>query len=627
MQPPIFDKVIIQAVRHRIDLLRSEIQLIDCQLPMLGHVIGTTSKHQRIAAHQRNIKATLCDLGSLYIELLSRLCQLPSPLKTVISSHLLILKQPNFQILTQELYGHQSALTTLLGQEYMDTTQDLGTAADHQIRMGCLIFPYELVFDLLGDSRFMNAFLGIIFQYSASQHLGSVGGIFRLIRNSKALQTFAARNRFFTRSSTVVFGLAEHFATFFVREKMYKEKWDPLRNFCTREKAVLISSRAVELCALNEGITERLKEAGGAIGEQPDDVDYLRKMTGGLPPFVPETIEIPALLHVVLELKKLAFQMSPSLIVFTLSTALEYLMNALSADGNAIGADEIFAFFVYVLSWAKLRFLPSLYAFVDRFVDDALRETRAQYLLAQLQGGLEFIENRVLPVQPFVLFPFRNLPSHLSGSLTISANEPIVLQGFAVFAFPSWSAEAADLFPAMLRYTGDESDIAICYQFVMNDMDSYAALVRDYPFEPVPAADGTFLNLPVDYAQTARMIKIVGGDFEAHVSDVQVLSVLMLMSDVRIDNPATDVIEGIWEAIRPVWRFHTNDTGMKVKHMVGQMQRALVKKGALPVDLEETGIMDRATLLAAQKFVYGDSKCFILMPKVYEYLRRIANEP
>jgi hypothetical protein len=323
---------------------------------MLGHVLGTTPKHLKIAAHQRNIKATLCAIGTLYIELLEHLCQRPSPLKTVISSHLLILKRPNFQILLQELYGHQSALTTLLGQEYVDTTQDLDSAADHQIRMGCLLFPYEFVFDLLSDSKFMNEFLAIIFQYSPSTHVHSVGGVFKLIRNTRTLQSFASRNRFFTRSSTVVFGLAEHFVTFFMSDKMLQDKCDPLRNFCTREKAVLISNHGIELCALNTEILQRLLEAPSESEEIT--IDYLRPVVPEIPPFPLEKIEIPVLSHIVLELKKLAFQISPSLVIFTLSTALEYLLNALSADGNAIGADEIFQFFVFVLSLAKLRFLP-----------------------------------------------------------------------------------------------------------------------------------------------------------------------------------------------------------------------------------------------------------------------------
>jgi hypothetical protein len=211
--------------------------------------------------------------------------------------------------------------------------------------------------------------------------------------------------------------------------------------------------------------------------------------------------------------------------------------------------------------------------------------------------------------------------------LTLSTNPPVTLYGFAVFAFPTWSAEYTDLFAAMLRYTGEEADVAICYQFAMNDMDSYAALVRDYPFEPIPAPDGTFLNLPSDYTQTARMIKVVGGDFEASVEEIRTISVLVLMPETRIDSPTTDMIDEIWPAIQKQWRFHPTDAGTRVRHMVTQMQRALVRKGALPADTPETGILDRRTLLAAQKFIYGDSKQFALIPKVYDYLRKLAADP
>jgi hypothetical protein len=60
--------------------------------------------------------------------------------------------------------------------------------------------------------------------------------------------------------------------------------------------------------------------------------------------------------------------------------------------------------------------------------------------------------------------------------------------------------------------------------------------------------------------------------------------------------------------------------------MLVDMQQRLIRGGVLPSDATETGIMDQKTPGAAQKFVYGDSKQFALIPTGYDYLRKLAME-
>jgi hypothetical protein len=47
-------------------------------------------------------------------------------------------------------------------------------AADHQIRMGCLIFPYEFVFELIDDYKLMNEFIPVVLQYSPATHIDAI---------------------------------------------------------------------------------------------------------------------------------------------------------------------------------------------------------------------------------------------------------------------------------------------------------------------------------------------------------------------------------------------------------------------------------------------------------------------
>jgi hypothetical protein len=81
----------------------------------------------------------------------------------------------------------------------------------------------------------------------------------------------------------------------------------------------------------------------------------------------------------------------------------------------------------------------------------------------------------------------------------------------------------------MIRYTGDETDIATCYQFVMNDLEGYAALVRDFPFEPVPTPKGTCFKSFCGLGENCL------DDFVCDFVD----------DGYRIDNPATDMIAAI----------------------------------------------------------------------------------
>jgi hypothetical protein len=99
-----------------------------------------------------------------------------------------------------------------------------------------------------------------------------------------------------------VFGLAEHFLRFFVRQQMLHDNWDTLRHFYSREKAVLITAKPVELWALNSRVLQRLLEAPEEGVASDEVLDYRRPVSPKLPPFLQEPIDIPCLIHVVLEL-------------------------------------------------------------------------------------------------------------------------------------------------------------------------------------------------------------------------------------------------------------------------------------------------------------------------------------
>jgi hypothetical protein len=617
---------LIDAVKSRVSLLLSEIAILDAQIPVFGTVPGTTASDSKIPALQRNIKATLCDLGSIYCNKLVEFEGNPGPLKNAIACHLVAIRMREFQILLHELQGHQSALTTLAGQEYMNATRNVNSSTDLHLKMGCLIFPYEFIFELLNEANFMNVFLSTVLRYSIDTHTRSVAAIFKLIKGRESLRSFANRNQFFTNSDTVIFSLAEHFIAFFAHDRMLRYEWLPLRNFSASEKAALLVAHGVANCGLNPEIVQRLGEPPLQPPESAeDDLPYLRPVKAPVPPLVLPELEVPAVLLVVLELKRLPLQISPTLIVNTLATALDYLSKTLTSDGSAVGADEIFQFFVYSLAAAKLRCLHGLTIMVEKFVHHSLRETRANYLMTQLVSGFEFIDNRMLPVQPYLLFPFQVLPQHLAGALHAVPDGKVVLAGFAVFAFPCWSAQRTEFFPALLRYTGEDMDVAVCYQFQTENPAALLVtddMMRSGSVETAPAPQGTFFSATPKLIGDAWMIKVDGGDFDAEMSAVDAMSVLMLMGAGKIENPSTSMIPGVYQAVREAWRLRAVNPLEGVRLLIAEMQHGLALMGKIDGNGAVTGILDRRTLLSLQNLFYGNGGKFRFTIDMVDYIKK-----
>ena len=458
-----FGRFLINTVKKRASSLESEILLFDSQIPLISCSPGSTSKDKKQLILQRNIKATLYTLLKYYIKKMEKMCGNYTSFQQTISCHLYVLKKDKFQILLQELYGQQSALTTLVGSDYQKYTNDNDVPADIHLKMIVLVFPFEFVVDLLSNADFFRKFLMTVLEYNPKNHVKYVSIIFNMIRNFKTLVTFTNSVHFFTAKNPMYFMLAEHFITLFVHEKMFKINWNLLKNFSTQEKCILIAKHGMIACDLNQKLIDKVKSAAKRREKNDNDEEiYLRPYEKTKEVEI-EDMEIPELKHVVLELRKIPLQTSPSAMLYVLSNALQWLTSILTVDGEYIGADEIFQFFVFVLAMAKLNCLDGLISFIDTFVDDALRETKFEYYIQQLRSGKEFINDRLLPEQPYILFPFASVPERLNNVLKIVENETITLKGFEIYAFPTWNINIDNIFPSFIMYTGSNETIK-CYK-------------------------------------------------------------------------------------------------------------------------------------------------------------------
>lgn len=249
--------------------------------------------------------------------------------------------------------------------------------------------------------------------------------------------------------------------------------------------------------------------------------------------------ELPQLWHVSLDLKRLSLQTSPSFVLCVLSNSLIWLTNAITIDGNFVGADEILEFFVFALALSEPKHLPALCVFTERFLDRGLKdETKFSYLLTQLSGALTFIQQQLLRVPPFLIFPFKKPMERLRGRMR-RVESDIVMRGFRIFAIPTFRKEKDELFPALLQYTGNEDDVAICsaFSFSVNSDEEGKSLMNDpkvqvFPlnmpyFEVIPTIYGSFLQLTDEYICRFQMIQIDNGNVDDTIEAINAISIIM----------------------------------------------------------------------------------------------------
>jgi hypothetical protein len=243
MEPTPVVPFLLDAIRARMSGILAEIRLIDEQIPYFASVPGTSKDDRTQLMLVRNIKATLHDVYNEYY--LSFHANIPAgprvPLLTLVNVHVSCLQHPRLHILSQELFGQQSALTTRVGEEYQRVTKDADQSTDIHIKMIGLIFPYELVWELLLNRDFFPLLFTTVRSYEATKHLEAVSVIFNHIRDFGKRSSISETHLFFTAENPMYFALAEQFVSMFVHDKMLKTGWDPLRNLSVAEKCALIA--------------------------------------------------------------------------------------------------------------------------------------------------------------------------------------------------------------------------------------------------------------------------------------------------------------------------------------------------------------------------------------------------
>jgi hypothetical protein len=295
-------------------------------------------------------------------------------------------------------------------------------------------------------------------------------------------------------------------------------------------------------------------------------------------------------------LKRTSFQLTPSAAFCVLSNALGWLTAALAGENEGIGAEEILQFFVFTVCCAGIRCLPAFVRFVDQFVDAGLRQTKFGYLLTQLHCCIDFVEQRLLPVLPFFIFPFTEVPEHFAGKLV--AGDSLVMRGFAVWAFPTFHPDYHLLFPAMLSYTGNDNDVAICTQFqIIASIDPLPQCIKELP--TIPTRRGSLLHLAEKDIEECRMISVDVGNFDDRIEDIRAFSAMMKMMEIGKHRTLSNIVN-FYAILREKWFLRSPNYVVAIKTVISEVQRALILLDTRH-RVTTHGIMDAATVAAIEE--------------------------
>ena len=198
----------------------------------------------------------------------------------------------------------------------------------------------------------------------------------------------------------------------------------------------------------------------------------------------------------------------------------------------------------------------------------------------------------------------------------------IRLKGFTIYAFPTWSSSCEDIFPAMLKYTGNPQDEAIAYRYTTADSHNCSGLLGNSPYsktlEPIPTLRGTFYHPSKKLIAEKKMIRIDDGDYEKSKDSLAFYSMLMIMSRSSPLKPRLRDKESLALTIKSEWRLNGSDVNLAVRCLIAEVQKALMFLEILPSNIPIDGIMGHETIKAIGKFVGNPAGSFAISPKLFD---------
>lgn len=166
----------------------------------------------------------------------------------------------------------------------------------------------------------------IISSYYPKNHSESVTLLFCHIRGFYNINSLKYYSKCFISPSPLFFLISEYLISLFCYKKMMDFNWQPIINFSVTEKCRIVCERGAIACGLSEDLLNLISSINFQIKNCEIYKNDLRIMI-----FKNEikmdliSIELVPLMNFLFELKKLQYQVSPTLMCFKLSSVIEGL--------------------------------------------------------------------------------------------------------------------------------------------------------------------------------------------------------------------------------------------------------------------------------------------------------------
>ena len=130
-----------------------------------------------------------------------------------------------------------------------------------------------------------------------------------------------------------------------------------------------------------------------------------------------------------------------------------------------------------------------------------------------------------------------------------------------------------------------------------------------------------FFHFPKDFIIEKMMIHIENGDYELIKSLIELLSSMLIMCQIKIQNLSTSNISVLTEEMKKIWEFKTPNINIEIKIIIAEIQRSLAYLNLVPTTFNIDGIISEYTLNLLKDYLgIKKKKNFIITPKIYKFL-------
>ena len=580
---------IISGVRRRIRQLETELRLLEQQLEFITKIPGFDKDEATVLSLEHNIYVILHKNYCAYLDTFCERASIRYPLKKIIEVHLECLNEMQLTSFMEEVFGHQCAIQMITGV----SIETAGDTPEHILKAVSNMLPFNLIVPILHDERFLDVLFRTVEGYKPTEHKKWLLNLWNPLMALKL-------------DKYVIVALSEIFLSFFVEDEIENSFRDLNEVYSCVVNSRMLISRGLSAFELPPCVSELKVNKEIEPEEKP-----LYSLSEWKSHWPSEAVEkkvqkamLPGLRHIALELRKCETQISVSTAVYKLWRAFDWLTKALAQEGDMVGADESFTFYVLELCEADMTRLPMILGAMEKFVIEEFKISKVAYLLTQTRIAVDWIVKQDMEAQrDVVLMPMRTF-----GETEALSRQKILLSGFKLYTIPLFRDATVRPFP---YFTGQTDDVVTLYEY---DVASKDDTFKDWQFLKTP--QGYVMVLEPTRIHEWNMIEVVNGSYDVSEPMIEAVSNFMVLLPMKLSNPKTAPLTRLTRIYSETWHVEPSQVDRDMQDRILAMKQALIRYGAIQTDSDGTitGIVDHQMVLAVKsifKYVESDTDFFV----------------